>query len=93
MDELPTLVGPGTYTVTQNLTDVTSSYEKTTVYQNGHLNVSLTAGQGMTSIGTVTVMMGTKNITETAVTRPAATGAVVNVEQVTDNVVITAVAE
>lgn len=93
VDELPTLAGPGTYTVTQNLTDVTSNYDSETVYQNGHLNVSLTAGEGMTSIGTVTVMMGTKNITDTAVTRPAATGAVVYIEQVTDNVTITAVGE
>lgn len=93
VDELPTLAGPGTYTVTQNLTDVVSDYDSETVYQNGHLNVSLTAGDGMTSIGTVTVMMGTKNITDTAVTRPAATGAVVYIEQVTDNVTITAVGE
>ena len=93
VDELPTLAGPGTFTVTQNLTDVVSDYDKETVYENGHLDISLTAGAGTTSIGTITVMMGNKNITDEVVTRPAATGALINVPKVTDNVVITAVAE
>ena len=93
VDELPTLAGPGTFTVTQNLTDVVSDYDKETVYENGHLDISLTAGAGTTSIGTITVMMGNKNITDDVVTRPAATGALINVPKVTDNVVITAVAE
>lgn len=93
VDELPTLAGPGTYTVTQNLTDVTSNYDKDTVLQNGHLTISLTAGSGMTAVGTVTVMMGTTNITETAVTRPSAIGALITIDKVTDNVTVTAVGE
>jgi hypothetical protein len=93
VDELPTLAGPGTFSVTQNLTDVTTNYDKDYVYENGELIVSLTAGEGMTSIDTVTVMMGTTNITSQVVTRPSTRGALINIPAVTDDVTITAVGE
>ena len=44
-------------------------------------------------MGTITVMMGNKNITDEVVTRPAATGAIINISRVTDDVTITAVGE
>ena len=93
VDELPTLAGPGTFTVTQNLTDVTSNYDKDFAYENGDLVASLTAGEGMTSIGTVTVMMGNTNITDQVVTRPSVRGALISIPKITDNVTITAVGE
>lgn len=92
VDDLPTLVGPGTYSVTQNLTNVTSNYDSETVYTNAHLEISLTAASGYT-MGAITVMMGNKNITDDVVTRPAATGALINIDRVTDDVIITAAGE
>lgn len=86
VDALPTLVGPGTYSVTQNLTHVTSNYTAATVYTNDQLSVTLTADDTYT-LGDVTVTMGGVDITSTAYA-----GGVVSIAEVTGNVVITATA-
>ncbi len=86
VDELPTLVGPGTYSVTQNLTNVTSNYSETTVYTNDSLAVTLTAEDGYT-LGTVTVTMGGTDITSDVYNN-----GVVSISKVTGAVVITAAA-
>lgn len=91
VDELPKLYGPNSFTVTQNLTDVTSNYEKEKVYEGAPLSISLTTER--TSIGTVTVTMGGEDISSTAVTRPAQAGALITIPEVTGAIVITAVAE
>lgn len=56
---------PGTFTVTQNLTNVTSDFSGATVGEGAALDVTLTPDNGMT-IGTVTVTMGGTDISATA---------------------------
>ena len=90
VDELPILAGPGKKTVTQNLTNVTSNYDKNWVYENGSLTISLSTTE--TEMGAVTVLMGVTDISSTAVTRPTSRGALINIAKVTDNVTITATA-
>lgn len=86
VDELPTLVGPDSYTVTQNLTNVTSNYSSTTVLTNDSLAVTLTAEDGYT-ISTVTVTMGGTDVTDDVYS-----GGVVSIDEVTGAVIITATA-
>lgn len=76
------------YSVTQTLTDVTSSFTGNTTAAGEAFNATLTAASGHT-IGTVSVTMGGVDITETAYT--AGTGAVA-IASVTGNIVITATA-
>lgn len=77
---------PGTYTVTQNLTNVTSDFSGASVGEGAALDVTLTADGSMT-IGTVTVTMGGTDISGTA--WDSGTGKV-TIAAVTGDVVITA---
>ena len=80
------------YTVTQNLTHVTSSFDGTSVTENDPLNITLTAEDeySLTEDGaSVTVTMGGVDITSTVYT--AGTG-VIAITNVTGTVVITATA-
>lgn len=79
---------PGTYSVTQNLTNVTSDFSGASVGEGAALDVTLTADSGMT-IGTVTVTMGETDISGTA--WDSATGKV-TIAAVTGDVTITATA-
>ena len=79
---------PVEYTITQNLTNVTSSNDETEVVADSEYTTTLTADEDYT-MDTVTVTMGGLDITETAYTE--ATG-VVNIASVTGNIVITATA-
>lgn len=76
------------YSITQNLTNVSSSNDATEVTADSAYTTTLTADEDYT-IESVTVTMGGIDITETAYTE--ATG-VVSIENVTGNVVITATA-
>lgn len=78
---------PTTYSVTQDLTNVTSTFEGSTVEAEASLNATLTADSGY-EIASVEVTMGGTDITETAYT--AATGAIA-IASVTGDVVITAI--
>lgn len=75
-----------TYTVTQNLTNVTSDFSDPTVDENDPLTVTLTEDIGYT-MGTVTVEMGGVDITSTAWD---STTSKVTIAAVTGNVEITA---
>ena len=78
---------PGdTYTVTQTLEHVTSSYSGETVSAGGTFSATLTADSDY-SIDTVTVTMGGTDITSTAYN--SETG-VISIAEVTGNLVITA---
>lgn len=77
---------PTTYTVTQNLTNVTSTFSASTINEGAALDATLTADDTYT-LGTVTVTMGGTDITATA--WDASTGQVA-IASVTGNVVITA---
>lgn len=74
------------YTVTQNLTKVTSSNSATSVKegQSFTTNISVASGYKLSSI---TVTMGGTNISSTSVS-----GTTINIANVTGNIVITAVA-
>lgn len=85
VDELPELYGPASFTVTQNLTNATSSYTKDKVYENAPFTATITATSG--TLGTITVTMGGEDISSTAVT-----GSTVNIAKVTGAIVITATA-
>ena len=76
-----------TYTVTQNLTEVTSDYSVTAVRNGESITVNLTANDGY-NLKSITVTMGGTDITSTAVS-----GSKVTIASVTGDVVITAVAE
>jgi len=76
------------YTVTQNLTNVTSSFTGTTVEENGTLTAELTADDGYT-VDTVSVYMGGVDVTSTAYTEATNT---VYINGVSGTVVITATA-
>lgn len=75
-----------TYSITQNLTNVSSSNEMVSVYENVTYTTTLTAETGYI-MDSVTVKMGGSNITSTAYT--SATG-VVNIQSVTGAIEITA---
>lgn len=77
-----------TYSVTQNLTNVTSTLVATTVNEGESLEATLTAASGYT-LGDVTVMMDGNNVTSTAY--DSETGKV-SISVVTGDVVITATA-
>lgn len=77
-----------TYTVEQNLTNVTSSFAGSEVEEGESLTAVLTAAEGYT-IQTPTVTMSGTDITETAWNSDSAT---VTIDSVTGNVVITATA-
>ncbi len=75
-----------TYTVTQTLTHVTSSYDGASVNYGSALSAELTADDTYT-IDSVTVTLGGEDITSTAYDSGTGT---VSIESVTGNVVITA---
>lgn len=75
-----------TYTVTNNLTHVTNSYNSATATENQAYNATLTADSGYT-IDSVTVTMGGTDITSTAYSNGT-----ISIASVTGNIVITAVA-
>ena len=74
------------FSLTQNLTDLTSSVDATTVNYGAALTVTLTAASGYT-VGTCSVTMGGTDITSTAYSNN-----VITIAEVTGDVVITAVA-
>lgn len=76
-----------TYTITNNLTDVTTSNDATSIVHGNPYNATLTAS-GSQTLGAVTVTMGGVDITSTV-----ATGGVISIGSVTGDVVITASAE
>ena len=75
-----------TYTITQNLTNVTSDYSAMSVREGESLTINLTANSGC-NMSTVTVTMGGTDITSTAYS-----GGVVTIASVTGKIIITAVA-
>lgn len=74
------------YTLTQNLTNCTSSVTAATVYEYEALSITLTPGSGY-KLGSVTVTMAGTDITASVVS-----GATISIPAVRGNVVITAVA-
>lgn len=74
------------WTITQNLTNVTSSFSGSSVVKGQPFNATLTPTDGYT-IGSVTVTMGGKDVTDTVYSSGA-----VGITSVTGNVVITATA-
>lgn len=77
-----------TYSVTQNLTNVTSTYSDTTVESLASFTATLTAADSYT-MGDVTVTMGGADITTTAYTADTGT---ISIDSVTGNLIITATA-
>lgn len=75
-----------TYTITQNLTNVTSDNSTAEVIEGQSLTVNLTANSGY-NMKSIIVTMGGTDITSTAVS-----GGTISIASVTGNVVITAVA-
>ena len=75
------------YTITQNLTNVTSDNSATSVREGESFTANLTANDGCT-LSDVTVKMGGADITSTAVS-----GGTISIASVTGNIIITAVAE
>lgn len=75
---------PTSYTVTNNLTNVTNSYSATSIEEGQAYNATLTASTGYT-LGTVTVTMGGTDITSTAYSNGT-----ISIASVTGNIVITA---
>lgn len=75
-----------TYTVTNNLTDVTNSNSATRVTQGGSYSATLTPTSGYT-INSVTVTMGGNDVTGTAYS-----SGTISIANVTGDIVITAVA-
>ena len=78
--------GRNTYTVTNNLTNVTSNNSSSSVTENSSYTATLTAKDGY-KLDTVTVTMGDTDITSSAYSNK-----VINISQVTGNIVITATA-
>lgn len=76
-----------TYSITNNLTDVTTSNDATSIVHGNAYNATLTAAEDKT-LGNVTVTMDGTDITETV-----ATGGVISISSVTGDIVVTAVAE
>lgn len=85
-EEEPDVPDTVTYTVTNKLTNVSSSNAAGTVVENAAYTATLTAAAGY-ELGTVTVTMGGTNITATAYS-----GGKITIAAVTGNVVITATA-
>lgn len=81
----PTPPTPTTYSVTQNLTDVESSFSGTTVDENAAFEAELTATSG--TIDSVEVTMGGTDITATAWSDLTSK---VTIDSVTGDIVITA---
>jgi uncharacterized repeat protein (TIGR02543 family) len=79
-------VAPTTHSVTQTLTNVTSSYTGTTVNDGAEFTATLTADDTYT-LGDVTVTMGGTDITSTAYS-----AGVVTIASATGDIVITATA-
>lgn len=75
-----------TYTITNNLTNVTSSNNVTSIMEGSTYNATLSASSGYI-LGTVTVKMGGTDITSSAYSN-----GVINISSVTGNIVITATA-
>lgn len=73
-----------TYTITNNLTNVTSDNSTTTVSENVSYSATLTADSGYT-LDTVTITMGSEDITSTVYS-----DGVINISVVTGDIVITA---
>ena len=86
--EQPAPPTPTSYTITQNLTNVTSDLSDTTIEEGESLTATLTAETGYT-LGTVTVTMSDSDITATAWDSAESK---VTIVEVTGNVVITATA-
>lgn len=82
----PAAPAPTTFTVTQNLENVTSSYSGATVQEGESFTATLTADSGYT-LDAVTVEMGGTDITATAYDNGTVT-----INAVTGNIVITATA-
>lgn len=86
-DLFEALYGTGTtYTVTNNLTDVTNSNSASRVTQGSSYTGTLTAATGYT-INSVTITMGGNDVTGTSYS-----GGTITIANVTGNIVITAVA-
>ena len=85
VDELPSFE---TYSITQNLTNVTSSMTETEVNKGANLSITLTAATGY-ELSTPTITMGGTDIT--ASVWNSSTG-VITISGVTGNIVITATA-
>lgn len=83
VDELPELREIASYTVTQNLTNATSSFTGETISEGIPFNATITATSG--TLGAITVTMGDTDISSTAVTDN-----VINIPSVTGAIVITA---
>ena len=77
-------VTPTTYTITNNLTNVTTSNSANSIEENASYTATLTANNGYT-LDTVTVTMGGADITSSAVS-----GNTITISSVTGNIVITA---
>ena len=73
-----------TYTVTNNLTNVTNSNSSTSVKNGSSYIATLTASDGY-SLGTVTITMGGNDITSTSYSNGS-----INISNVTGNIIITA---
>lgn len=73
-----------TYTITNNLTNVTSSNDAISIVHGNTYNATLTADNTYT-LGTVTVTMGGVDVTDSV-----ATGGVISISSVTGNIIITA---
>ena len=85
VEALPSLE---TFTVTQTLTEVTSSFSDTEVNMGAHLSITLTPTSGYT-LGDPTVTMGGTDITASAWN---STNNTITINGVTGNIVITATA-
>ena len=80
--------GVTTYPVTQNLTNVTSTFSGSTITSGSEFSATLTADDNYT-ISSVTVTMGTDDVTSTAYDE---TSGEVSIENVTDAITIVATA-
>jgi len=87
-EEAPEPEPTPTHTITQNLTNVSSTLTETLVNEGGNIEATLTADSGYT-IDTVTVTMGGTDISSTAWDSSAGT---VTINNVTGTVIITATA-
>lgn len=74
------------YTITNNLTNATSSNDATSITHGASYNATITASSG--TLGPVTVTMGETDVTESVVT-----AGVISIPTVTGAIVITATAE
>lgn len=77
---------PATYTITNNLTNVTTNNSANSIQENASYSATLTANSGY-NMSSIAVTMGGTNITNSVVS-----GNVITIPSVTGNVVITATA-